>query len=309
MTENRDNVLRGSNWIATAAAIAAGTSSYADVVRFENPDGEPGSFYWPFNVLDVTDEAGAQPGTIGGPSSSFQDYFGDFYPTFSYATTFQTGGGLEIFSQGFSNRYAAPLDTGSIVGPDLEATGAFTSGTTFEFSFDACDVTYYYVGYPCYCYYGPYYDCTSGERGILPEGVETYLGVRFDLGKGTQYGWIKVIRNWVEIDALAWGFETDPGVPIRVGATPCITDIDGDGNTGFQDLVSLLAAWGTDGPGADIAAPFDTIDFTDLVGLLSAWGFCTSPLGDAGDLGGNDLGGNPAPGSLAALAFGAPVGG
>ena len=43
---------------------------------------------------------------------------------------------------------------------------------------------------------------------------------------------------------------------------------------GFQDLLLLLAAWGTDGDGADLAEPTDDVDFQDLLVLLSSWGPC-----------------------------------
>jgi hypothetical protein len=72
---------------------------------------------------------------------------------------------------------------------------------------------------------------------ILPEGVETYLGVSFDLGAGTQYGWIGVVRNAAMLDAFAWGYETDPGVPIAAGAwPPCSSNADcDDGNACTAD--------------------------------------------------------------------------
>lgn len=55
----------------------------------------------------------------------------------------------------------------------------------------------------------------------------------------------------------------------------CVGDIDGgDGEVNTADLLTLLAGWGTNGPGADIAEPLDVVDTADLLGLLSAWGQC-----------------------------------
>ena len=54
-------------------------------------------------------------------------------------------------------------------------------------------------------------------NSIIDEGVETYLGVRFDLGNGLQHGWIGVVRTGITLDAFAWGYETEPGVPIAAG--------------------------------------------------------------------------------------------
>lgn len=290
--ENRDAkpVSRSAEFVAAAAAIAAGTSSYADVVRYDNLPPGSGYFDWPFAVLDITLPAEDQPGTLGAPTTSYQNYFGDFYPTFSYQHTYQSGGGMRIFSQGFNDRYAAPLDAGTMIGPDLANDGTFTAAATFEFAFTACDI--YYVGYPCYCYY---YDCEDGTRGLIPEGVETYLGVRFTQTGGDRFGWVKIIRQGAYVEALAWGFETEPGVPIAAGAGGggCPADIDGDGQVAITDLLAILTNWGTDGPGADIAKPLDVVNIADLIALLSQWGPCEPGAR-----------GVPPAGTLAALATG-----
>ncbi len=55
----------------------------------------------------------------------------------------------------------------------------------------------------------------------------------------------------------------------QVGGT-CPGDLDGDGDVDFQDLVTLLAAYGS-GPGGDIDGDGDT-DFNDLVALLAVYG-------------------------------------
>ncbi len=71
---------------------------------------------------------------------------------------------------------------------------------------------------------------------FLPEGIPTYLGVLWDfnyVGGGggyagtSQYGWIKVLRTGSEVEALAWGYETDEGVPIPAGAG-CACEADAD---------------------------------------------------------------------------------
>ncbi len=61
----------------------------------------------------------------------------------------------------------------------------------------------------------------------------------------------------------------------------CVGDITGsgksiipDGDVNMYDLMALLANWGTDGTGADIAEPLDTVDVFDLLFLLNAWGPC-----------------------------------
>jgi uncharacterized membrane protein len=57
-------------------------------------------------------------------------------------------------------------------------------------------------------------------------------------------------------------------------ASPCPADLDGTGEVGFDDLLAVLAAWGTDGAGADLEAPTDVVDFSDLIVVLASWGPC-----------------------------------
>jgi len=60
----------------------------------------------------------------------------------------------------------------------------------------------------------------------------------------------------------------------------CPADIAGsggdepDGLVNVLDLLKLLAGWGEDGDGADLAEPNDVIDVLDLLAMLAAWGGC-----------------------------------
>jgi len=54
-------------------------------------------------------------------------------------------------------------------------------------------------------------------------------------------------------------------------AAPCPTDLDGNGETGFTDIIALLSAWGT--PDGDVNGD-GTTEFEDLIVLLSAFGDC-----------------------------------
>ena len=196
--ETKQEHHRNQELLVTAAAIAAATASaHAEAVRYENTAG----FSWMFNTLDVTQSAEDQTFGISG-TSIHMDYFGDFYPSFSYGHTYTSGDGAEIFNSGFNNRYASPLDAGTLIGPDLQ-DGAFSQNSTFEFSFTSCD------------YYG--YDCFDGTRGLLPSGVDTYLGVRLNIDGDTHYGWIGVNRRGVDLDVFAWGYETEANVAIQAG--------------------------------------------------------------------------------------------
>lgn len=62
----------------------------------------------------------------------------------------------------------------------------------------------------------------------------------------------------------------DPGMGVL-----CPSDISGhDGVVNVNDLFALLSNWATNGPGADLAMPLDTVDVQDLFQLLTAWGAC-----------------------------------
>ena len=58
---------------------------------------------------------------------------------------------------------------------------------------------------------------------------------------------------------------------------PCPIDLDGDGEVGFDDLLSLLSSWG-DCPGPGSCEPdFDgdgSVGFSDLLSLLASYGPC-----------------------------------
>ena len=60
----------------------------------------------------------------------------------------------------------------------------------------------------------------------------------------------------------------------ELATTPCPEDLDVSGAVDFNDLLSVLSAWG---PCTDCPADLDSsgmVDFTDLVTVLSAWGAC-----------------------------------
>jgi hypothetical protein len=175
---------RAAQALAAGAAIAGGTQAYADPIRFDNPaHGEAGHFHWGVprgtndNWLDFTREASAQPGVTDGPTSL-----------------------RHTFTATFANvaRVNAPIDL-QVDPPLLEGV---SGGTLIPSGFGWG--SYGYTFYPGY-----------GSR--LPSGIPTYLGFRFDTGSGDQYGWLGVVMTGVEVDAFAWGYETDPGVPIAAG--------------------------------------------------------------------------------------------
>lgn len=63
------------------------------------------------------------------------------------------------------------------------------------------------------------------------------------------------------------------GEPIEANC-PADISIPADSVIDVFDLFVLLGNWGTNGSGADLAAPDDVVDVFDLFVLLSAWGNC-----------------------------------
>ncbi len=55
---------------------------------------------------------------------------------------------------------------------------------------------------------------------------------------------------------------------------PCPADFDGDGSVGITDLLTLLAAWGTDPGGPPDFDGDGTVGILDLLTLLANWGAC-----------------------------------
>ena len=169
--------------LAAGAVIAAGTQAYADPIRFDNPAGE-GHFDW---------ADGAEVDYVWlDMTLPAGDQPGTEGPSTLGQRTFETigrlSGAVKTEVGGYGDYYAIGVDAGELI-----PTGAPFAGSA--------DI--YYAGY-----------------SELPEGTVTYLGNRLDLGYGFQYGWIGVVRTGRVLDTFAWGYETDPGVPIEAGAIP-----------------------------------------------------------------------------------------
>ena len=188
-------IRHGAAALAAAATIAAGTAAYAAPVRFDNPaHSDPGHYHWgelapiqgflsildPFDQQPVPDPGG--PGTFGHNLNPPGSGVG----TGAANTNIQKGGFYDAFILS--------------VGPgDVIPSGGGYSWAEYGIA--------YYPGLP-----------NGGSE--IPELTSAYLGVRFDIGGGYQYGWIGVNRIGFELEAFAWGYETTPGVSIPAGAVP-----------------------------------------------------------------------------------------
>jgi len=178
----RQSSKRAVQALAAGAAIAAGTQAYADPIRFDNLPGA-GHFAWADPgagvpiELDVTLPAASQPGDDGLTCLGQS-----VTPTMS-----GLAGAVDVEAGGPYGLFAIGVGAGELI-----PSGApWSDGNV-------------YIYYP-------------GLGSQLPEGQETYLAGRFDLGGGYQYAWIGVVRTGLELDAFAWGYETEAGVPIPAG--------------------------------------------------------------------------------------------
>ena len=70
------------------------------------------------------------------------------------------------------------------------------------------------------------------------------------------------------------GYEVDfDDFQLMVG-DPCPWDLDGDGSTGINDFLDLLAAWGTDPGGPPDFDGSGDVGINDFLALLANWGPC-----------------------------------
>lgn len=176
-----------SLFCAAAALLAFTATAGAEVIQFDNPAGA-GHFDW-FGggsvgfALDVTLDASSQPGTFSDPGAYRQGNFADYSRVGSNGVD-QLGRADASFLDGYE-----PGDDIPTVVSEWGDLG--------------------YTNFP-------------GYSSPLLYDQPTYLGVRFDEGSGWQYGWIGVVFSSTDytLDAFAWAYETEPGVPITVTPEP-----------------------------------------------------------------------------------------
>jgi hypothetical protein len=117
--------------------------------------------------------------------------------------------------------------------------------------------------------------CTSAGGGLFrsllhcsPMQKDVLYFIVVDGGGGAEGNY------WMET-ATTEDYTGDPGFCLP--PPPCPWDLDGDLAVAFQDLLLLLAAWGTCPPGGPCPPDFDlsgSVDFQDLLALLANWGSC-----------------------------------
>ena len=84
------------------------------------------------------------------------------------------------------------------------------------------------------------------------------------------------LTTFLSLDDIGFA-GTDWGVELYFGgevSLPCPTDLDGDGDTDFNDILIVLSNFGSDGSAGGDADEDGDVDFNDLINLLSAFGPC-----------------------------------
>jgi hypothetical protein len=101
----------------------------------------------------------------------------------------------------FGTHYAADLVDGSFIGAEPDGGGMWNPGSSIM---SAC---FNAGGIVCF--------------GNFLGGVE-YLGVEFDIGGNTHYGWIEIEsrERFVFVRIHRWAYESEPGVPLQAGLIP-----------------------------------------------------------------------------------------
>lgn len=156
----------------------------AEAIRIDNPAG-PGHFNWAASLgqdrtLGIRLEPAFQPAS---------DLRSD-----AFTTHLEESGGSEAHgARGGEFQVGGPFD-------------AFLIGVTFGTEIPS-GTLWQGLGYA----YFPEFESP------LAEEQETYLGVRFTIDAAIHYGWIGVTRTGADLDAFAWGYETEPGVAIPAG--------------------------------------------------------------------------------------------
>ncbi|MHC5001998.1 MAG: PEP-CTERM sorting domain-containing protein [Planctomycetota bacterium] len=118
--------------------------------------------------------------------------------------------------------------------------------------------------------WGGYGDETPLAEPILPPGV-TFADVLASIDEVAlttlEPGWFFGFTDFdVRIDNIA--------IQTTGGSDPCPSDVDGDGETGVDDLVAIILAWGVcSGCPEDITGD-DRVNVDDLVGCILEWGPC-----------------------------------
>ena len=103
---------------------------------------------------------------------------------------------------------------------------------------------------------------SSGNSGAKGRWGD-YFDMTVDPNNDIRFWYVGEVQN-------SSGWQTVVGSAVIT----CIEDVNADGVVNISDLLQLIAAWGTSGDGAEVAAPFDSVDISDILTVVGAMGNC-----------------------------------
>jgi hypothetical protein len=248
--------VRGAEAVAMAVVIAGGTAAFAAPVRFENTgpfDWRPaacGTQVW----LDITKPADQQTPDVPSDTSLSQWYY--------YGTCNDPQKDGNYFYCGYTSLNTAFVqDAGNYNGLDPLAAGS-TIGPGSAWG-DRSSFSVYRS--PC---------CEINDWGAV--GTVAYVGARIEIAGQIHYGWVKARLTdprGAQLEALAWGYETEPNTPVAAGAGACNADYNNDSSVDFFDYLDFVADFDSENPNADFNGDA-TVDFFDYLDFVAAFDAC-----------------------------------
>lgn len=166
--------LNAYSTLAAATAVAGGTVNAANVywdIADLSSDGSANKIW--FNMPEGS--AGVSAGPIVDAEGEFRMYMG--------------GGGTSGFigqAPGVAGGFAGSIDGSGYVTPTVMTSGASVSG---GLTFGA-------------------YASGGSDWAYVPTGFDGYLGIQFEIGGETHYGWAEVLNSAGEVTLKSFGYNT-----------------------------------------------------------------------------------------------------
>lgn len=159
---------------------------------------------------------------------------------------------------GNQNDYSSVLE----ITPPLQPDGTYAIGDNEPFGPDAATVVYENESTFYANHLSGAYRLANGNT-LATEGT---TGTFLEIDPSGNVAWQYTINGQL---AKAQKLPTDCLDPVE----PCPGDIDGDGSVGVDDMLSIIAAWGSNDPIADVDGN-GIVDTNDVLAVLSTWGKC-----------------------------------
>ncbi len=188
--------------LGASLSLAMGAAASGVPLRFENPEG-PDRVDWENFFVDITKPASEQPGTLSSSVINNVDldhsdpHTGDIITSGIGAT-----GTVRLVGESF---LLTPLEFGDLIGSG-GVTPNMGGGLLFETVVTAEGEVATSFSFPL----GRWYIGASFGESIVDETQRHAAWIFFDFFEGPD--------GIPDVELLAWGYETEPGVPVAAGA-------------------------------------------------------------------------------------------